>query len=573
MSYSTHNFVQGDLLNAIQLNEMDNKLLDLDTRLRQLISGTLPDTPGQGGGSGMGDFITTPDEYGAVGDGIHDDGPALQAALKSGKSVHLNKDLYVYSQIRVANTNVYVDGEGHTVYVDMQNYDGTKVADHTAIIITSDYVDDPSAPVAHVRDSEVMLMDHDGVLPGTAVYHNDYRRGYIRYKGINPTPTAEVYDNPIIKYWNEYHAIVKNINFRCKNFEAFTCLELRRMCHSVVDHVSTIIEPGHDGATGINIQLVHDCKITNCFSSDWHAKNTASFSSEGYGISLCGDGIVMENCVFYNCKHDVAAGANRQLFDTGMIMNNIVCYRKYDRSVRDDGSAMFMQQFDIHAACHAPIVNNLYLICDTNEQGAWMMSIRCPQATLTNVNIMCEPGGLITCSELCDEITFNNLKAPNTYLRTRASSPFFLKNFTINNGELRRITNSNIANVVLNNVTVHEIIDETSNLYMNNCRVLKELDWPGKSTVTAEHEIVMNGCTIYGTRTEYCDSKVPIVKSGEKGGIRIVGTKFFKHNDKETFVDKIVDEGQPELLACWEEDIRGIHLGLESSSLDEYNLF
>ena len=38
----------------------------------------------------------TPQQYGALADGTHDDAPALQKALESGKPVVLISDLYLF---------------------------------------------------------------------------------------------------------------------------------------------------------------------------------------------------------------------------------------------------------------------------------------------------------------------------------------------------------------------------------------------------------------------------------------------------------------------------------------------
>jgi hypothetical protein len=61
----------------------------------------------------------TPEQYDAVGDGVHDDGPALKAALESGKKVLLQKDLYVFSPLTVRDHNIILDGNGFNIIVDL----------------------------------------------------------------------------------------------------------------------------------------------------------------------------------------------------------------------------------------------------------------------------------------------------------------------------------------------------------------------------------------------------------------------------------------------------------------------
>ncbi len=69
------------------------------------------------GGAGAGHTVT-PECFGAVGDGLHDDGPALKKALESGQPVILTKDLYLKSDILITDCDVNLDGQGHTIHCD-----------------------------------------------------------------------------------------------------------------------------------------------------------------------------------------------------------------------------------------------------------------------------------------------------------------------------------------------------------------------------------------------------------------------------------------------------------------------
>ncbi|MBR1585925.1 MAG: hypothetical protein IJ662_10325 [Clostridia bacterium] len=505
----------------------------------------------------------TPDMYGAVGDGVHDDGPALKAALESGRPVKLTKDLYVFSQVWVKNRNVNLDGQGFTIYVDARamRHD----TPDSVLLISSDVVADETAPVAMVTDADTITL----TLENGVNYHGNYNKGYISYHGRNPTPDGETYENPVIQRWREYSAVIRNVNLQCKNCECLTALELRRMCHSVIDHVSAVCQQGHDGAAGIQAHACYAAHITHCYAEGWCSARTATISSEGYGIVVSGDSITVDHCVCVNNKHDYCAGAARDHFDTGLIMNDNVAYRYFTRETRNDGSARYMQQFDIHASCHQPIVNDLHLICENAQAGTWHISIRCPKAHLNNVTISAL-GGVITCGELAQEHLYTNLMAENCDIRTQAGRQTdFLTTFTVNGGKIRRVSDcDNPAKVILKNVEIGQLIEGVRFIRMEGCTLLRNMDWPSKPSMTILCDAEMLNCVLYGQREVSIPPSAVIVKAPENS-VRLVNCKIYKRRGNY----KTFSADQPEAIGGWEENVFGLRLGTEQSLLGTYELY
>ena len=69
-------------------------------------------------GTGFSDIYVTPEQFGAKGNGIDDDSPALLKALETGRPVMLKQDLYLKSRILVIDKNVFLDGCGYTLHCD-----------------------------------------------------------------------------------------------------------------------------------------------------------------------------------------------------------------------------------------------------------------------------------------------------------------------------------------------------------------------------------------------------------------------------------------------------------------------
>ena len=60
-------------------------------------------------GTGFSDIYVTPEQFGAKGNGIDDDSPALLKALETSRPVMLKQDLYLKSRILVIDKNVFLE--------------------------------------------------------------------------------------------------------------------------------------------------------------------------------------------------------------------------------------------------------------------------------------------------------------------------------------------------------------------------------------------------------------------------------------------------------------------------------
>ena len=392
-----------------------------------------------------------------------------------------------------------------------------------------------------------------------------YRRGYISYKGRNPA--EEVYSDYSVIYWREYSAIVRNVKIISQNCQALHIIEFRRLCHSRMDGVTVICPEGHDAAAGIDISDCYDATVTNCYAENFTASETAHISSDGYGIIVSGDMIAVHNCTFANCKHDFAAAGSRDYFSTGCVFSNIQCYRKYTLETRSNGSAKYMQQFDIHAAAHNPIISNVHLICEnyTGRESYWLMSIRCPVCTIDNVHVTAN-GGYFVLGELADRIIFRNIQAPYSYITFDQGGHLGASRVEIDGGVVRRMyANERIGELIVKNLTIRELVETTRGARFINCIFERRMDWASKATIGATGECAFHGCTIYGNRENYASRSRGFI-DGAAHRLHFNDCRFVMQVGYTAFRNEQYTSG------CWEEDLLAFVLGTDYGVLGENNL-
>lgn len=334
-------------------------------------------------------YYVTPDEYGAIGDGYHDDSTALAYALSSGKPVVLTKDLHIFSCIVISNCNVVLDGCGHTIYIhggDMPENVQNSGRGGFAIDIKS------STKKGVVEGADIVSYTENSTTPVDPAFSQSYRRGYISYHGFNPTPDREVYDDYTAYSWYEYSAKIFNTKFVGDNIDGIKILRLDRMSNSIVDSCDFICTTEDGGSIGVMGSFAYNLRLTNIHASGFTAKTSRHVNNVGYGIQAFGDSILIQNCQIYDCKNHINLGGGSGsggVFTTGAIIDNIVL------SVHDTGEIvpgrtdrLYQQMLDLHPGCIHPIVNNVILEYENvNFDDSWgiLINLSCPEASISNL--------------------------------------------------------------------------------------------------------------------------------------------------------------------------------------------
>ena len=331
-----------------------------------------------GGGNAV-----TPQQFGALADGIHDDGPALQKALESGNPVVLVSDLYLFSGVSVWDHNVSLNGNGHVLYCDGKGVE-----------ICATLNDDPSSAAAIVTENKP--------------YYGTYHRGYVSYGGSGPL--TENLGEVTVGYFHEYQAYLSDLTIIARNFDGQCGLELKRMCKSVVRNVRSICEEGSDGEVGIHVHNCYQVRLEGCHAQNWTASNTCD---RGYGIEADGNDIVITGCTAFGNKHDICICSGRNIFSTDIRVNDCKVGCVYDpNAYRADGSKKYQARFDIHGAGERVFVNNLDIAVEAAGPDTIFASLRAPKAELNGMTLTGD-AGYVVFAELADSFTFTGLRMEN----------------------------------------------------------------------------------------------------------------------------------------------------------------
>ncbi len=341
-------------------------------------------TPGSASGQSLAETgtgtVVTPQQFGALADGIHDDGPALQKALESGNPVVLVSDLYLFSKVSVWDHNVSLNGNGYVLHCD-----------GGVMEICASLNQDPSSDVAIITENQP--------------YYGTYYRGYISYHGSKPL--AENLEHYTASYFNEYHAYISNLTILARNCQGSCGLELKRMCKSTISNVSSICEEGSDGEVGILVYNCYQVRIENCYAQNWTATNTGD---RGYGIGADGNDITVIGCSAFGNKHDISICTARNIFSNDITVNNCKVGCSYQpEAYRHDGSKRFQARFDIHAAGERVTVHGLKITVDHADQGTILAAIRAPKVEISQVEVEAADGYLVF-AELADSVYFTDLQ-------------------------------------------------------------------------------------------------------------------------------------------------------------------
>ncbi len=330
--------------------------------------------------------VVTPQQFGAKADGTHDDAPALQAALESGKPVVLISDLYLFSDVSVWDHDVSLNGNGYVLYCD-----------RCSIEICAMQKDDPNSDAAVVTENEP--------------YFGTYFRGYVAYHGNKPI--EEEIEDYTVSYFDEYHAYISNVVILCRNAEGLCGLTLKRMCKSVVNNVSSICEEGSDGEVGILIYHCYQTRVENCYAQNWTADVT---SNRGYGIEAYGNDIMISGCKAYGNKHDICVCSGRDIISNNITVKDCQVGCRYDpNAYREDGSRKYQARFDIHASGEQVVVEDLDISVENADAGTIYAVVRCPKAVIDGLHANGKDG-YVSFGEVADQVYFTDLHMPNIRL-------------------------------------------------------------------------------------------------------------------------------------------------------------
>lgn len=353
--------------------------------------------------------VVTPQQFGAKADGIHDDAPALQAALESGQAVILISDLYLFSDVSVWDCDVSLNGNGYVLYCD-----------GCSMEICALRNEDPDSDAAVVTENKP--------------YFGTYYRGYVSYHGEKPID-ADL-DECTVFYFNEHHAFISNLVILCRNAEGKCGLTLKRMCKSLVNNVSVICENGSDGEVGILIYHCYQTNVENCYAQNWTADTTCN---RGYGIEAYGNDITISGCSAYGNKHDICICSGRDIISNNITVKDCKVGCQYDPDAyRKDGSRKYQARFDIHASGKNVVVQDLDITVENADAGTIFAVVRSPEAVIDGLNAKGEDG-YISFGELADKVYFTNLQMPDMKLYGGFSEEESVQEIHITNGSIKGI--------------------------------------------------------------------------------------------------------------------------------------
>jgi len=320
-------------------------------------------------------------DFGAKGDGIQDDGPAIQLALNSisgGGKLELiqGANHRIATPINWPGSNVTLDGKGATLTSDLpvttdisttntviQNTNTTKI---TGLTLTADVA---------VGDAKVSLSSASGVSVGdfvfvqtstsdpiepaiklgiyqriVAIAGNDVYFGF----GVADAITAASVTNVWILSPVE-NVTIRNLTIRLKNNGGGTAISLYRLFNTKVENVR-VYSGGNFGLVGIGLQGVK-ILVDRCYADSILDVPRLSY---GYGVVLSGHDLTVRNSQFYNCKHGVATGGGTFVSTDMLYEGNL--------AIACTGTS-----FDVHTGClGSKFVNNVVYFA--TSAGIWTRS-------------------------------------------------------------------------------------------------------------------------------------------------------------------------------------------------------
>ena len=504
---------------------------------------------------GSGGF-STPEEFGAAGDGVTDDAPALQKALESGRPVKLTKDLYLKSRVLVIDHDVVFDGDGHTLHCDGAALDFKENSDFLAIYSRTIKADGADCKI--YRES--------------TMHYGTYHRGYIEYRGHKPIPQEETYENYTVIGFMEHRAIVRNVHFSCRNFMGLVALNLRKMCHSLVDNVRAVCEDYEgSGSVGILLDSCCFCTIRNCYASGWDDDLSCKVTNRGYGICANGNGILVDGCESWDCKHSISVAGNRDYWSTDIRVANCTFGCNYIYTTRVDDSARFQQVMDSHAGGLGIRFDNCSIVIRNANESASAIAfyLTAPYVHISNLEVLCDGGGCwATVGGLTESVYLDNVHGDNLILQPNSMYERALE-FHLHNCLFKRLQNSynTPLRVYMTDCTITQLVDQVQWLKADGCYFGHDLSWPSHACISILGEAIFTGCTIYGHNEDTIPPTRSILEAPENS-IQMQGCRVYIRRGKYP----VFNTDQPE-ASYWIENIFGFRPGTENDVLDRNELY
>ena len=506
----------------------------------------------------------TPEDFGAVGNGVADDAPALQDALESGYPVRLTKDLYIKSNITVTDKDVWLDGGGYALHVIGTNMTGYMAKGRCIYIYASIHQ-------GIEEDADVVLRTETAKSNPAFGYRSAYHRGYISYHGLNPTPTREEYEEENVRCWYEMRFTLLNTNVVAHDCGGMTVIAAFQTCKSMVDNCRFLVAEG-DANVGLRMVNSYGLIINNCIFDGFVALRSRHIENTGYGLQFGGDACTVSNIIARNCKHGVVVGGDAQYFSTGITMNNLTLQAKFDDERASDGARVYQQTLDLHEGIHRPILNNIHCEFDNPtdpERAGTLVMFSCPEVVVNNLQCQ-HPNrgwqrGYIGFGPEAKRATFSNLLAPMCRIygygwhheRGNEYDSNFMQEIYINGGEIGDIRSSDAnIHIRLTDVRVNGVISPTRYLWAENC-IFKMTEYTsnGKIPIEITGEGWFTHCDIWGIQSDNYLRSLPVIKAPQNT-IHMTNCVIRKKLERDVF-----KTSQEHIVNCEVYDIFGLVLG------------
>lgn len=628
MAYELHNFRDGDVVNAKEMNEIDQEVykiqqLEIDVqgkqdKLRaganiQIKDGVISATGGGGGTSGggtsgggtHGSEYVTPEDYGAYGDGIHDDAPALTAAIYSRMPVVLTQDLYIKSSVFISDVDVYIDGMNHTLHVDFNN---VMDAPDCFFFKASKQVSAPERvpeydekyPLCNVTSNLVAYGDssytESHVGPGQGDFYN---WGYCSYKKDTPITFTDIPMKYILKpgetepkyeyaYYDAHSIVLRDFTVEVQNSPGRVPFYIVQMTFGEISNVRVICLD-NDCSTAFITLRSFGIRFINCMAELISPQSSATiFGNQGYAFCTGGDNCTVRDCMSINCKDSCCISGSREEWSTNSYFSGFRVISSVEDKWNIDGFNRQMACIGTHAAVLGAVIEDVMIsINNYTGDSIHVLELRCPFLTCRSWKVKVthadgstyekqeSGGGMdILFFEFAHEAIFEDCYMPGVsmYVANRWT-PWTTYNYfnklILNDSVVWRLADCNgPIDIYLTNSVVKQYIEKVQNLWLVNSTVENRVgDWGSVIAITAapKGEIWLTNSTVYGNPSEWASATQPIIDCDENK-LHAVNSRFFYRN-----CDKITNHEQQELVNCKSYDMMRLRIGI--SPLGKYKLY